>query len=169
MKEAIVVTYEPDNSIKKGYRSIFREIFREIVENRWLTYQLFKRNFFAMYKQSFLGLFWPFVTPIFSIGTFVVLNHSGIFSIGNIDVPYPIYAVLGMAFWQLFAVGLNGSTQSLVGAGGMISRINFSKKSLVIASTGKTIISFLIQMALVAILFIVYRTTPNTGIFLNLP
>ena len=162
----IITTYEPDNSLKKGYLSIFSEIYNEFIKNRWLTYQLFKRDFFALYKQSFIGVLWAFIIPLFSVGTFIILNRSGIFSIGEIDVPYPIYAILGMAFWQLFSTGLITSSNSLVKAGSMIAKINFSKKSLVIASAGQSIVSFLIQLTLVIILFIYYKIAPSTAILL---
>lgn len=160
----IITTYEPDNSLKKGYLSIFSEIFNEIRKNRWLTYQLFKRDFFAIYKQSFIGVLWAIIIPLVSVGTFILLNRSGIFSIGSINVPYPIYAVLGMAFWQLFSTGLIASSSSLVKAGSMVVKINFSKKSLVIASIGQSIISFLIQLVLVIILFIYYNFLPNISV-----
>jgi len=140
-----ITTYEPDNSLKKGYISLFREIFNEVKNNKWLTYQLFKRDFIAVYKQSFIGILWVLLVPLVSVGTFIVLNQSGIFNIGEIDVPYPIYALLGMAFWQLFATGVVACSNSLVSAGAMLTKINFSKKSLVIASTGRSIVTFLIQ------------------------
>jgi len=162
----IITTYEPDNSLKKGYLSIFSEIYNEFKKNRWLTYQLFKRDFFALYKQSFIGVLWAFIIPLVSVGTFILLNRSGIFSIGDINVPYPIYAILGMAFWQLFSTGLITSSNSLVKAGSMITKINFSKKSLVIASAGQSIVSFLIQLILVIILFIYYKIAPSTAILL---
>ena len=160
------VTYEPDNSLKKGYLSIFGEIFNELKENRWLTYQLFRRNFFTLYKQSFIGILWVLIGPLFTVGMFIILNSSGIFNMGVIDVPYPIYAILGMAFWQLFSAGLIAGSNSMVQAGAMIAKINFSKKSLVIASTGQSIVSFLIQFILVGILFIYYGIAPNTAILL---
>ena len=162
----IITTYEPDNSLKKGYLSIFSEISNEIKKNRWLTYQLFKRDFFALYKQSFIGVLWAFIIPLVSVGTFILLNRSGVFSIGDINVPYPIYAILGMAFWQLFSTGLITSSNSLVKAGSMIVKINFSKKSLVIASAGQSIVSFMIQLTLVIILFIYYKIAPSTAILL---
>jgi lipopolysaccharide transport system permease protein len=162
----IITTYEPDNSLKKGYLSIFREIVNEFKKNRWLTYQLFKRDFFTLYKQSFIGVLWAFIIPLVSVGTFILLNRSGIFSIGEINVPYPIYAILGMAFWQLFSAGLINSSNALVKAGSMIVKINFSKKSLVIASAGQSIVSFLIQLTLVIILFIYYKITPSPAILL---
>ena len=161
-----IITYEPDNSLKKGYLSIFSEIFDELKKNRWLTYQLFKRDFLAVYKQSFIGSFWALIIPLISVGSFIMLNRSGIFSIGDINVPYPIYAILGMAFWQLFSTGLLASANSLVAAGTMITKINFSKKSLVIASLGRSIVSFLIQFVLVALLFICYGIVPSAAILL---
>lgn len=161
-----ITVYEPDNSIKKGYRSVFAEIVNEFRDNSWLTYQLFKRDFLSIYKQSFMGIFWAFIIPIVSVGTFVILNRSGLFSVGEMKVPYPIYAVLGLSFWQLFSTGLIASSNSLVRAGTMITQINFSKKSLVIASAGQSLISFLIQFALVIILFFFYRYVPSRAILL---
>ena len=159
-----IITYEPDNSLKKGYLFIFKEIFNELKKNRWLTYQLFKKDLLATYKQSFIGIFWVFIIPLISVGTFVLLNRSGVFSIGQIDVPYPIYAILGLAFWQFFSTGLIASSNSLVNAGSMIIKINFSKKSLVIASTGQSIISFFIHFLLVGILFFSYGVVPDKAI-----
>ncbi len=166
MKDEIK-TFEPDNSLKNGYLPIFREIINEIIANRWLTYQLFKRDFLALYKQSFIGFSWAIIIPLVSIGTFIILNQSGVFVIGPIDTPYPIYALLGMAFWQLFATGLIASSNSLVNAGAMIVKINFSKKSLVIASTGQAIVSFLIQFVLVIVLFMFYGYIPSVSILLT--
>lgn len=151
-----VTTYVPDNSIKKGLGAMFQEVYHELAYNKWLTWQLFKRSFVSMGKQSVLGLIWPLVTPLISILTFIVLNNAKIFSIGEIEVPYPVYALLGMSVWQLFANGLSQSTQALVMAGAMLTKINFSKKSLIIASSGRVLLSFAIQVALLTILILFY-------------
>jgi lipopolysaccharide transport system permease protein len=153
--------YEPDNSLKKGYRHIFKEIFEELKQNRWLIYQLFKRDLLSMYKQSFIGLLWAIILPLASVSTFIMLNSSGVISISDTHAPYAIYAMLGMAFWQFFSTGLIAGTNSLVSAGSMILKINFSKKSLVIGSTGRSVVSFFVQIILVGFLFIYYGITPN--------
>jgi len=152
--------YLPDNSIRKGYVSLFKEMIEEITTSRWLTWQLFKRDFSAMYKQSLLGVFWALVVPFISVGTFIFLNRAGIFSIGDIAVPYPIFAVAGMALWQLFSTGLIASTNSLVNAGAMITKINFTRESLVISATGQAIVSSLIQTVIVFALFVWYHIIP---------
>jgi lipopolysaccharide transport system permease protein len=160
MKEIITI-YESDNSLKKGYLSIFSQIFVELKQNRWLTYQLFKRDFLSAYKQSFFGVLWAIILPLFSIAIFIVLNRSGVLNIGDIGAPYSIYALLGMAFWQFFSTGLAACSNSLVNAGPMILKINFSKKSLVIAAAGKAIVPFIIQIMMVGILFVGYGRTPS--------
>jgi len=159
-----IKTYEPDNCLKNGILSTLKEIITELGSNKWLTLQMFRRDFFAMYKQSLIGVSWAFLIPIVSVGTFILLNQSGVFKIGEINVPYPIYAVLGMAFWQIFAIGLLASTNSLVKVGSMIVKINFSRKSLVIAAWAQFLIPFLVQVVLVAGLFFYFKVSPNIKI-----
>ncbi len=154
------ITYEPDNSLKKGYFNLLREIIDEIRWNKYLTYQLFRRDFFAMYKQSFVGIFWAFALPLLSIATFVLLDRSGIFNAGKMQMPYPLYAILGMTFWQYFSSGITSGANAVSSAGPMIVRINFSKKSLVLASMGRAFVVLIVQLGISAILFIYYKFTP---------
>src|SRR5674476_1473978 len=166
MTETDFTTYEPDNSLKKGYRSLFSEIFSELNKSRWLIFQLFKKDFVALYKQSFIGVLWAIVLPLVAVGTFIVLSGAGVFNVGALSVPYPIYAILGTALWGLFSTGLVASSNSIVAAGPMITTINFSKKSLVIASMGQALLAFFIQLCLVLALLVYYQVTPSPAILL---
>ena len=166
MTETDFTTYEPDNSLKKGYRSLFSEIFSELNRSRWLIFQLFKKDFVALYKQSFIGVLWAIVLPLVAVGTFIVLSGAGVFNVGALSVPYPIYAILGTALWGLFSTGLVASSNSIVAAGPMITKINFSKKSLVIASMGQALLAFFIQLCLVLALLVYYQVTPSPAILL---
>jgi lipopolysaccharide transport system permease protein len=159
-----VATYEPEDAIRRGYASLLREIFSELIGSRWLLQQLIKREIAGSYKQSVLGIAWLVLTPLASVATFLVLDTSGVIDVGEIGAPYPIFAILGMAFWQLFAAGLLACTQSLVGAGEMVSKIRFSRKSLVIAAMGRGVLAFGAQVVLVAILFLFYGVTPRPEI-----
>ncbi len=151
-----VTTYLPDNSVRQGYASLVKDIVVELISTRWLTYQLFKRDLSAFYKQSLLGGVWLLLIPLVTVGTFVLLRGSGVVATGAIAAPYPLFAVLGVAVWQLFAQGLVAAAQSLVAGGEMISRINFSKKALVIGSMGRAVVSFGVLVLLSAVLFAVY-------------
>jgi len=164
-KEPITV-YQPDNTLKNGYFQTFREIYQEIIENKWLIYQLFKRDFSTIYKQSFIGILWVIIIPVINVGLFSMLGHSGIFNVGKISAPYPIYAILGISMWQLFSSGLIACGNALSSAGDMLIRIKFSKKSLVIASVGRSVVTFLVQILLIALLLIVYKFVPAQTVIL---
>jgi len=55
-----------------------------------------------MYKQSFVGILWAIILPLASVGTFVMLNSSGVFSINDTHAPYAIYAMLGWPSGSVF-------------------------------------------------------------------
>lgn len=165
-KYTVVQTYEPDNCLRQGYFAALKEIFNELFYNKWLIYQLFKRDFSAMYKQSFIGFLWIFIMPILNVGLFAMLGHSGIFNFGDIKVPYPIYAVLGLAYWQIFANGMIACGSSLTAVGDMVMRIKFSKKCVVIAAIGRGIVTFLVQLLLIVFLFIFFKIMPSKSALL---
>src|SRR4030067_1066353 len=119
-----------------------------------------------MYRQSVFGVLWAFIVPLISVGSFVVLNQSGVFVTGDTEVNYVVFALLGLAFWQGFSTGLIASSMSLVQAGTMITKINFSKKALVIASMGKTLVAFIIQLVLALVSFAVFGVLPNVALLL---
>lgn len=158
--------YMPDKLNKQGYPIIFKEMFREIFNNQWLTLQLFRRNFTANYKQSVLGILWALVVPLVSVVIFIFLNRGGILNIGDITIPYPLFALAGISIWQLFSVGLALGTNSLVASGTIITKINFPKKTLVITAALQGFVTFLIPLVIVFILFAAYTTPPPLTILL---
>ena len=155
------VMYMPNKSIQEGYISLWKEMIREIKESKWLIIQLFLRDIKGMYKQSFIGVFWTLIIPFFALGTFIILNGAGIVIFGEIDVPYPLFAIIGLAFWQIFSIGIITCTNSITNAGGMISKINFPRETLVFSAMGQALIAFLIQMVVVLVLFIYYSFLPD--------
>ena len=80
------------------------------------------RDLSARYRQSVFGYIWAIMPAIATVITFTYLNRSKILPIGETDIPYPAYVLLGMTVWQLFTTGLTRTTQSLVGAGSL--RVN---------------------------------------------
>jgi len=68
--------------------------------------------------------------------------------------------LLGVTVWQLFATGLTRTTQSLVNARALITKINFSRETLVLAAFGESIFNFLIRLVLVVGLFAWFGIVP---------
>jgi lipopolysaccharide transport system permease protein len=158
--------YLPNGTARSGF-SIWKEMLIELINSRELIARFFIRDISARYRQSVLGIIWTFIMPFFTVGTFVYLNYSGVFNLGETSIPYPAYAILGLTIWQLFATGIIGCTGSLSGAGNLITKINFAKESLIFSSLAQTIFDFSIRVFLIAIIFAVYHIIPSwTIIFL---
>lgn len=153
------VIYEPNKYLKAGI-GIWRTMFEEIRESRELIWRLFIRDLSAKYKQSVLGCAWVLIMPFITIGTFVYLNKTGILTIGSTDAPYPIFALIGLSVWQLFATGINSGCQSLVGAGDMITKINFPREVLVLASLAQTLFEFGIKCVLIFLFLYIFHFQP---------
>jgi len=154
------VVYCPDRVLTLGFLPIWREIFSQLRQSRELIWRFFLRDFRAKYRQSFLGLTWAVLNPLITVGVFVFLNKSGIFNLAKSDIPYPAFALVGLTVWALFSTGLTACSNSIISAGSMISKINFPKSSLVIASMGQALVEFTVRICLTIIVFIIFKVTP---------
>ena len=154
-------TYTANNFYKKSKISIFKDMLKNIKKSRELIWQLFLRNFKAKYKQSLLGWAWLVLMPVITMGTFLLLNISGIIRIGKIPVPYPIFGLLGFTIWQVFANGWLVLTSSVASAGALVTQINFPKETLLISALGQVMVDFIIRFALVLIIYIIYGLNPS--------
>jgi lipopolysaccharide transport system permease protein len=163
--ERAITLYTPDDRIGMGLRA-WRDMVRELVDSRELTWRLFLRDFSARYRQSILGYVWAVVPVLLTVATFTWLNRSSVLAIRGTALPYPLFVLLGMTVWQLFASGLTGATQSLVNAGSLITKINFPRETLVLAAFGQSVFEFAIRAALVAAGFALWRIAPSWTILL---
>ncbi|MEW6040510.1 MAG: ABC transporter permease [Elusimicrobiota bacterium] len=162
-------TYLPFNERRADLLVIWKEMFSELADSRELIWQLFRRDFLSSYKQSILGYVWAIVMPLVMVGAFVFLNRSGLVNIGNTSTPYPVYALAGLSVWQIFSSGLMTCTNSLVMGGGLITKINFPKETLVISALGQSIFEFIIRILLLAVVLAVYGVAPAwTVVFMPL-
>jgi len=166
MKNNNIRIYSSENIYKQGMVSIFRNMIANIFENKELIWQLFLRDFKARYKQSLLGWVWIFLMPFITMGTFLLLNISGVIKIGEIPVPYPIFGLLGFSLWQIFSNGWAVLTRSITGASVLVTHINFPKEVLIFSSIGQVIVDFLIRLILVLVVYLIYGLLPTVWILL---
>lgn len=164
-----VVEYVPDRAAQRGWLSSWADMYSEVERVRQIAWAMYVRDFKALYRQSALGYFWAVFTPLLTVGLFVYLNGSGLLSVGSISVPYVVYVVAGMAFWQLFATGLTAATNSLVVSGSMLTKVNFPKESLVVAGYGAAAVPFAIQLLFASALMIGLSVPLSWGMLLALP
>ncbi len=164
-----ITIYEPDRQLKVGFIARWRAMFSDLVKSRELIWRLFLRDFQSKYKQSILGVAWVVINSLIAVGLFAYLNSTGILHIGSTGVPYVAFAIIGLTVWNLFANAIVAGTTSVLGAGPMITKINFPKISLVFASMGQSLVEFGVRLVLVGVILMIFHVVPSwTVIFFPL-
>lgn len=163
MKNNHITIYEPNHILKAGIR-IWPLMFRELIESRELIWRLILRDISARYKQSVLGILWSFLTPLVMMLIFVWIKGMNILPIKDTAMPYAAFVFYGQMVWLLFSHGVTTTTNSLVEAGSLLTKINFPREVLVVSKLGQTIFEFLIRIPLLIIIFIWLGFTPKLTI-----
>ena len=83
----------------------------------WNYYDLFiilaYRNLRVRYAQTFLGLFWVLIQPLATLVVFTLVFGRAI-KVNTGTIPYPLFAVCGMAVWSYFSFVLGQSGNSII-------------------------------------------------------
>ncbi|MFP4356363.1 MAG: ABC transporter permease, partial [Phycisphaerae bacterium] len=98
-----------------------------------LGFRLFLRDFRAKYRQSLLGYLWVFLPPVAATLMFVLLTRMRVFNAGALQIPYPLFALIGTIVWNVFTQSLQAPLAAFTAAASYISRIHFPHESLLIS------------------------------------
>jgi ABC-type polysaccharide/polyol phosphate export permease len=115
---------------------------RELIEN------LVLRDIKARYKQATLGIAWAILNPLV---TALIYTLVGVYflKVGSSEtkIPFPIFSYYGLLFWNLFATGVLGATESLVAHLSLITKVYFPREVFPIAAVGGKLVDFLFGLA----------------------
>lgn len=152
--------YRPHQPLGWG-PAVWREMIAEQRNAGEIVWRLFLRDFKSRYQQSLLGILWALITPGVLLFAFVVLHRVGVLNIGETDVPYPVFALLGLTFWQLFADGLNACSQAIVSGGSMVAKVRFPREALVVSALGRALFETLLRFTMLVPVFLIYGIAPK--------
>jgi len=119
---------------------------RNIVKSRDLIWQFFKRDYFATYKKSFIGLTWVILSPIIGIVSWVFLKKTGMLNPGDVGIPYPAYVLIGSSMWGLFMGTFTSVSQTLETGQVIIIQVNFPREALVFKQVAIQVVNFSISL-----------------------
>jgi lipopolysaccharide transport system permease protein len=128
---------------------LIQSMMRDLVLSRELAWRLFIRNISTRYRQTFLGYAWAIVIPIVTAGVFVFLQKSGYFTVGQTEVPYPIFLLTGLVLWQVFADAVQSPLRMVQQSASILTKINFPREALIIAGVGEVLFTFMIRLTLI--------------------
>jgi len=118
------------------------------------------RDITVRYKQTFLGIAWALLVPLFSAAVYtVVFGKFANFPAG--DVPYPALVLSGVLVMQYFTSSLTGSSGSLVANMPLVTKVYFPRVLLPLAAAIVPAVDFLIGFLVLVPLMLYYDTGPN--------
>jgi len=152
------------NNMPADSHNKWKLMWEDLKDSRQIIIQLIKRDIRTRFRQSVLGYAWAVIIPLLMVFFFTYLINHRVLPIGELIIPYPVFAIWNIIVWQLFAGILLESTNCLVNAGALTSRINFPKESLIIAATGQPLFDFMVKLIPVIGIMYWYDVIPESGL-----
>jgi lipopolysaccharide transport system permease protein len=139
---------------------------RELWSYRELVYFLAWRDVKVRYAQTALGVAWTLIQPIALTLVFTYAFHR----LGDVQtegVPYPLFALAGLAFWTFFSRGVTAGSNSLVENAPLLTKIYcprlFIPLSTIVSALVDLMLSFFLLVG-VAALYGYYPTWRLVGV-----
>ena len=132
----------------------------ELWAYRELLYFLTWRDVKVRYKQTFLGIAWAVIQPLFTMIIFTLFFGR----LAGLDartggIPYPLFAYAGLLPWTFFSNALTSSGNSLVGSANLITKVYFPRMIVPGAAVAAGLIDFAIGFAMLVPLMVYYRVS----------
>lgn len=159
------IVHTPESLLRHPIQ-LFRQMWWDLLASRELAWRLLVRDLSAQYRQSFLGIAWAFLPPIFMAAGFTLANESKVISVGQTDIPYTAYVMFSTALWQTFVDALNGPVQAVTLAKPMLARVNFPREAIILAKLGEVFFNFAIKLILIVALFVWFRVSVTWTVIL---
>ena len=142
-----ITIYRPNMRHELGWIATWMVMARNVWSARELIYQLFKRDFFAVYKKSFVGFAWVFLSPIVGIFSWLFLQQTGVLQPGDVGVPYPAFVLVGTSMWGLFMGLFHAAENTLMSGKELIMQVNYPHEALLFKQVAHQLANFVIVFA----------------------
>jgi lipopolysaccharide transport system permease protein len=142
----------------------------ELWRYRELLLALTWRNVLVRYKQTYLGVAWAIVQPVFFMVVFTLFfgRLAGLQSKTR-NIPYPIFTYAALLPWMLFANSLSQSASSLVGNSNLLRKIYFPRLALPLSTVLTALVDFCLAFVVLIGLMVYYGVYPHPVRLLVLP
>jgi lipopolysaccharide transport system permease protein len=81
-------------------------------------------------------------------------------------LPYFVFSYAGLLGWNAFSSTLTKASASVVGNAQLVSKVFFPRLILPLSTVLSTLIDFVVALALMALLMVIYGITPTWGVLL---
>jgi lipopolysaccharide transport system permease protein len=139
---------------------------RELWDYRDLLYFLVRRDVSIRYRQTLIGTVWAILQPLLLAVVFsVFLGHYAKVRSGA-GVPYPVFALTGMAMWLYFSQAMQFASDSTVASRELIAKVWFPRLVIPIAAVVPPAIDFVPAFVVALVVQLAYGVVPPVQILL---
>jgi lipopolysaccharide transport system permease protein len=160
MKTEKLTVYTPDSLMRHPAR-MMTDMVRDLIDGRELAWQLAARDVRARYRQTALGLLWAFILPLAHTIAWIFLSGSGIVTVSDTVLPYPVYVFTGTMIWAIFMDAVNAPLQKTTAAKQMLAKINFPREALVVSGIYQTLFNGAIKIVLLLVTLVCLGIYPG--------
>ncbi|MEO8619697.1 MAG: hypothetical protein ABI625_01455 [bacterium] len=154
--EPAEIIYSADPELRHPRRFLAR-VAEDLRATPRVAWRVFRRNMQVSYRRSLLGYFWLLLPMTAATLLCLYLQSHRIIAVGDTGVPYPLYVLTGMAFWQLFAEALNGPLQRLKAEQLLITRSRVPHEALLLAGALEPLLNCMVRILVLLPLLVAYH------------
>jgi len=150
-------------SLDSGASNPFVVVSRKAValwQHRELWLTLTKKELKVKYKNSVLGFLWSMLNPLLVLIVFSLV-FGYILKPDPSLKPFAVFLLSGLIPWNLFSNSMGSSVTSIVGAAGLVKKVNFPREILPLAAVGASAFHSFLEM-IVLLSFLVVMRFPVT-------
>ncbi len=138
---------------------------KEFWRYRELLYFLVWRDIKVRYKQTLLGAAWAIIQPFFTMVVFSIF-FGRMAQMASNGYPYPIFSYTALLPWTYFSGALSLAANSLVGSGGLITKVYFPRLIVPVSSVLSGLVDFAFAFLVLIGMMIFYGYAPTIYIIL---
>lgn len=127
---------------------------REFYEYRELLKTNVRKDIRGRYKGSFLGMLWTFINPLLQVFVYyLVFPYLMRGSMPN----FLVYLITGMFPWNFFMGTVIGTTGCIKGNAGVVKKVYFPRKILVMSQVLSNLVNFFIAVPIMMIFCVIFQ------------
>jgi len=140
----------------------------EIWKYKELFFVFAWRDIKVRYKQTILGAAWAVFQPLTSMFIFTIF-FGNFAKIPSGELPYPLFVLTGLIFWNYFSGVLSRSSNSMIDNEEIVKKVYFPREILPFSTVGANLVDFGISFVLLLTVSLYFHFIPNVLVILIIP
>lgn len=140
-----------ENTVTKTKKIPLKNYFKNAYKYRYLMQEIVRKNVKLQYRDSFLGMLWTFLQPLFTMIVLVFIFGT-IFGKSNDGVVcYPVYLLTGRLLFEFFTQSTKRAMRSIRNSASVLKKVYVPKYIYPIANVLSNFVTFAISLSVLVV------------------